>query len=79
MDNTNYKTVKENMLKQPKIWCITGVSGFIGSNLLEALLNLDQKVIGLDNFSFFVAFKTWSGTYNFLFIFQFYAFHRGFK
>lgn len=51
MNNTNYKIAKENILKQPKIWCITGVSGFIGSNLLEALLNLDQKVIGLDNFS----------------------------
>ena len=52
MNNTNYKIVKENILKQPKIWCITGVGGFIGSNLLEALLNLDQKVIGLDNFYF---------------------------
>jgi len=29
---------------------ITGVAGFIGSNLLEALLRLDQSVIGLDNF-----------------------------
>lgn len=51
MNNLNYKTIKENIVKQPKIWCITGVSGFIGSNILEALLNLDQKVIGLDNFS----------------------------
>jgi len=32
-------------------WLITGVAGFIGSNLLEALLKLNQKVIGLDNFS----------------------------
>ena len=32
-------------------WLVTGVAGFIGSNLLEALLQLDQKVIGLDNFS----------------------------
>ena len=32
-------------------WCITGVAGFIGSNLLEALLKLNQKVTGLDNFS----------------------------
>jgi|TARA_B110000008_G_scaffold276656_1_gene316359 UDP-N-acetylglucosamine/UDP-N-acetylgalactosamine 4-epimerase len=31
-------------------WLITGVSGFIGSNLLEALLKLNQKVIGLDSF-----------------------------
>ena len=32
-------------------WLITGVAGFIGSNLLEALLSLNQKVIGLDNFA----------------------------
>ena len=37
--------------KQPKTWLITGVAGFIGSNLLETLLKLDQKVMGLDNFS----------------------------
>lgn len=35
---------------EPKKWLITGVAGFIGSNLLEALLKLDQVVIGLDNF-----------------------------
>lgn len=30
---------------------ITGVAGFIGSNLLETLLKLDQNVIGIDNFA----------------------------
>lgn len=35
----------------PKKWLITGVAGFIGSNLLETLLKLDQQVVGLDNFS----------------------------
>ena len=39
--------LKEN----PKTWLITGVAGFIGSNLLETLLSLDQNVTGLDNFS----------------------------
>jgi len=34
-----------------KTWLVTGVGGFIGSNLLEALLKLEQRVIGLDNFS----------------------------
>ena len=36
---------------EPKRWLITGVAGFIGSNLLETLLKLDQTVVGLDNFS----------------------------
>ncbi|OWQ46220.1 LPS biosynthesis protein WbpP [Roseateles noduli] len=41
-----------NMLRQtPKTWLITGVAGFIGSNLLETLLKLDQQVVGLDNFA----------------------------
>jgi UDP-N-acetylglucosamine 4-epimerase len=34
-----------------RTWLVTGVAGFIGSNLLEALLALDQRVVGLDNFS----------------------------
>lgn len=39
------------LLRTPATWLITGVAGFIGSNLLEALLRLDQRVIGLDNFA----------------------------
>ena len=35
----------------PATWLITGVAGFIGSNLLETLLNNGQHVVGLDNFS----------------------------
>ena len=35
----------------PKTWLVTGVAGFIGSNLLENLLKLDQRVVGLDNFA----------------------------
>jgi len=34
-----------------RTWLVTGVAGFIGSNLLEALLELDQRVVGLDNFA----------------------------
>lgn len=48
---TKYQALKQELLLTPKIWLITGVAGFIGSNLLETLLQLDQKVIGLDNFS----------------------------
>ena len=46
-----YQKVKETLVQAPKTWLITGVAGFIGSNLLEALLLLDQKVVGLDNFA----------------------------
>ncbi|MEN6301028.1 MAG: SDR family oxidoreductase [Anaerolineaceae bacterium] len=46
----HYESVKQNLQEKPKKWLITGVAGFIGSNLLEALLKLDQRVIGLDSF-----------------------------
>ena len=45
------QTAKQHLVDNPKKWLITGVAGFIGSNLLEALLKLNQTVIGLDNFS----------------------------
>lgn len=48
---TNYINLKNELKQNPCVWLITGVAGFIGSNLLEALLKADQKVIGLDNFS----------------------------
>ncbi len=48
---TRYEQVKETLKASPKTWLITGVAGFIGSNLLETLLQLDQTVIGLDNFA----------------------------
>lgn len=46
-----YSTICESLKTEPKTWLVTGVAGFIGSNLLEALLRLNQKVVGLDNFS----------------------------
>lgn len=48
---TAYDEIKKALQAAPRIWLVTGVSGFIGSNLLEALLELEQKVVGLDNFS----------------------------
>jgi UDP-N-acetylglucosamine 4-epimerase len=46
-----YEKVKQELLASPSIWLITGVAGFIGSNLLETLLSLNQSVMGLDNFA----------------------------
>src|SRR5271166_5243809 len=48
---TRYDDVKLRLKRAPRTWAITGVAGFIGSNLLETLTKLDQRVIGLDNFS----------------------------
>jgi UDP-N-acetylglucosamine 4-epimerase len=50
MANT-YETLLAELPTAPKTWLITGVAGFIGSNLLETLLKLDQRVVGLDNFA----------------------------
>ncbi|MGE3309528.1 MAG: NAD-dependent epimerase/dehydratase family protein [Limisphaerales bacterium] len=36
---------------RPTRWLVTGVAGFIGSHLLEALLRNEQQVVGLDNLS----------------------------
>ena len=48
---TQYQIIKDQLLDVPKTWLITGVAGFIGSNLLETLLKLNQNVVGLDNFA----------------------------
>lgn len=48
---TRYEKIKTELLAYPKTWLVTGVAGFIGSNLLEHLLKLNQKVVGLDNFA----------------------------
>ena len=45
------KILKKKLKNQKKKWLITGVAGFIGSNLLESLLKNNQKVVGVDNFS----------------------------
>jgi UDP-N-acetylglucosamine 4-epimerase len=48
---TKYEIIQQELLLSPKKWLITGVAGFIGSNLLEKLLQLNQKIVGLDNFA----------------------------
>ena len=46
-----YTAALQHLAHQPYRWLVTGSAGFIGSNLVEALLRLDQRVVGLDNFS----------------------------
>lgn len=47
----SYHQLKSRLSMESHTWLITGVAGFIGSNLLETLLKLDQRVVGLDNFA----------------------------
>jgi UDP-N-acetylglucosamine/UDP-N-acetylgalactosamine 4-epimerase len=47
---SKFDNIRDHLAKDPKKWLVTGVAGFIGSNLLEALLEMDQFVVGMDNF-----------------------------
>ncbi|MFL5482822.1 MAG: SDR family oxidoreductase [Gemmatimonadaceae bacterium] len=49
--STAYELLREELRSHPRVWVVTGVAGFIGSNLLQELLALGQTVVGLDNFS----------------------------
>src|SRR5579864_7865890 len=46
-----YEQLRAELAESPRSWLITGAAGFIGSNLLQTLLELDQKVVGFDNFA----------------------------
>ena len=46
-----YHALSSRLKNEPKRWLVTGVAGFIGSSILQRLLELDQIVVGLDNFS----------------------------
>ena len=48
---TPYESLVQQLPRASQTWLVTGVAGFIGSNLLETLLKLDQRVVGLDNFA----------------------------
>ena len=48
---TAYDQLLSRLKTQRNTWLVTGVAGFIGSNLLETLLKLNQRVVGLDNFA----------------------------
>ena len=51
MISAPYRQLREHLISAPKVWVVTGVAGFIGSNLLQELLALGQTVVGVDNFS----------------------------
>lgn len=51
MPSTPYTELQTTLAANQSTWLITGVAGFIGSNLLERLLKLNQRVVGLDNFA----------------------------
>jgi len=50
VNRTRYDEVCEDLVNSPRRWLVTGVAGFIGSALLERLLDLGQTVVGVDNF-----------------------------
>ena len=47
---SRYEELMEHLEASQYTWLVTGVAGFIGSNLLETLLKLNQKIVGIDNF-----------------------------
>jgi UDP-N-acetylglucosamine 4-epimerase len=49
--DSHIDSLDATLREQPRHWVVTGAAGFIGSNLVEALLRLDQHVVGLDNLS----------------------------
>jgi len=49
--SAHYPRLRDQLIAAPKVWVITGVAGFIGSNLLQDLLALGQTVVGVDDYS----------------------------
>jgi len=49
--SAHYRRLREQLIAAPKVWVLTGVAGFIGSNLLQDLLALGQTVVGVDDYS----------------------------
>lgn len=47
----NFDEIQSDLIENPRTWLVTGAAGFIGSNLVEKLVSLNQIVVGFDNFS----------------------------
>lgn len=48
---TRVEDVSSELRQSPRSWLVTGAAGFVGSNLVERLLELGQRVVGMDNFA----------------------------
>ncbi|MEY4387554.1 MAG: hypothetical protein RLY20_2837 [Verrucomicrobiota bacterium] len=48
--STRWEKIEAELTAQPRSWLVTGAAGFIASNLVERLLKLNQRVVGLDSF-----------------------------
>jgi len=51
MLDSAFAQLQRRLRRSPQSWLVTGAAGFIGSNIVETLLCLNQKVVGLDNFA----------------------------
>lgn len=47
---TRYEEINNDLRDKQYTWLVTGAAGFIGSNLVEKLISLNQRVVGMDNF-----------------------------